>query len=89
MLRSLLLLAPLAGAAVIGSRQDTQHCPGYKASNVQQSANSLTADLALAGKACNTYGTDLENLKLLVEYQTGMFNSIQIDAQVFILMNAR
>ena len=89
MLRSLLLLAPLAGAAVIGSRQDTQHCPGYKASNVQQCANSLTADLALTGKACNTYGTDLENLKLLVEYQTGMFNSIQIDAQVFILMNAR
>ena len=89
MLRSLLLLAPLAGAAVIGSRQDTQHCPGYKASNVQQSANSLTADLALAGKACNTYGTDLENLKLLVEYQTGMLYSIQTGAQVFMLMDTR
>lgn len=71
MLGSLLLLAPLAGAAVIGSRQSSQHCPGYKASNVQEGDNTLMADLVLAGKACNTYGTDLEKLKLLVEYQTG------------------
>ena len=85
MLRSLFLLAPLAGAAVIGSRQDTQHCPGYKASNVQEGANSLTADLALAGEACNTYGSDLENLRLLVEYQTGML--IQTHAQACLLMN--
>ena len=89
MLRSLLLLAPLAGAAVIGFRQDTQHCPGYKASSVQEGANSLTADLALAGEACNTYGSDLENLKLLVEYQTGMLYSIQTGAQVFMLMDTR
>ncbi|KAI9932221.1 hypothetical protein ASPWEDRAFT_110472 [Aspergillus wentii DTO 134E9] len=70
MLGSLLLLAPLAGAAVIGSRENSQHCPGYKASNVQEGSNSLTADLTLAGNPCNTYGTDLKNLKLLVEYQT-------------------
>ncbi|KAE8344047.1 putative alpha/beta-glucosidase agdC [Aspergillus arachidicola] len=70
MLGSLLLLAPLAGAAVIGSRVDTQQCPGYKASNVQENDRSLTADLTLAGNPCNTYGTDLQNLKLLVEYQT-------------------
>ncbi|KAK6823973.1 maltase-glucoamylase sucrase-isomaltase lysosomal acid alpha-glucosidase [Aspergillus parasiticus SU-1] len=70
MLGSLLLLVPLAGAAVIGSRADTQQCPGYKASNVQENDRSLTADLTLAGKPCNTYGTDLQNLKLLVEYQT-------------------
>lgn len=71
MLGSLLLLAPLAGAAVIGSRQNSQHCPGYKATNVQEGSNSLEADLVLAGKPCNTYGSDLESLKLLVEYQTG------------------
>lgn len=72
MLGSLLLLAPLAGAAVIGSRSnDTETCPGYKASNVREGVNSLTADLSLAGKPCNTYGTDLKDLKLLVEYQTG------------------
>ncbi|KAE8392352.1 putative alpha/beta-glucosidase agdC [Aspergillus alliaceus] len=70
MLGSLLLLAPLAGAAVIGSRADTQPCPGYKASNIQQNDRSLTADLTLAGQPCNTYGTDLQNLRLLVEYQT-------------------
>ncbi|KAE8142571.1 putative alpha/beta-glucosidase agdC [Aspergillus pseudotamarii] len=71
MLGSLLLCASLAGAAVIESRTDTQQCPGYKASNVQENDRSLTADLTLAGKPCNTYGTDLQNLKLLVEYQTG------------------
>lgn len=68
MLVSLLLLAPLVGAAVIGSRD--AKCPGYKASNVKETDNSLTADLALAGKPCNTMGTDLKELKLLVEYQT-------------------
>ncbi|GAB1217898.1 hypothetical protein ATERTT37_007141 [Aspergillus terreus] len=71
MLGSLLLLAPLAGAAVIGSRSNnTEPCPGYKVSNVREGVNSLTADLSLAGKPCNTYGTDLKDLKLLVEYQT-------------------
>ncbi|KAE8148210.1 putative alpha/beta-glucosidase agdC [Aspergillus avenaceus] len=70
MLGSFLLLCPLVGAAVIGTRVDSQSCPGYKASNVQEKGNSLTADLTLAGKPCNSYGTDLENLKLLVEYQT-------------------
>jgi alpha-glucosidase len=70
MLRSLLLLAPLVGAAVIGVR-DNHECPGYKATHIKEGRNSLTADLTLAGKPCNTYGTDLKNLKLLVEYQTG------------------
>ncbi|KAL3422797.1 glycosyl hydrolase family 31 protein [Phlyctema vagabunda] len=45
-------------------------CPGYKASNVQTSASGLTADLSLAGRACNVYGDDLLNLTLMVEYQT-------------------
>ena len=71
MLGSLLLLIPFVGAAVIGPRDG--QCPGYKASNVKEGDNSLTADLSLAGKPCNTYGTDLKNLKLLVEYQTGRF----------------
>lgn len=75
MLRSLLLLAPLVGAAVIGVRDNSHECPGYKATNIKESRNSLTADLTLAGKPCNTYGTDLKNLKLLVEYQTGRYFS--------------
>ncbi|KAI3341136.1 glycosyl hydrolases family 31-domain-containing protein [Ustulina deusta] len=46
------------------------NCPGYTASNIVESDGKLTADLSLAGAACNIYGTDLTDLKLLVEYQT-------------------
>jgi alpha-glucosidase len=45
-------------------------CPGYKASNAKVSASGLTADLTLAGPACNVYGTDVDSLSLSVEYQT-------------------
>ncbi|QIW98151.1 hypothetical protein AMS68_003669 [Peltaster fructicola] len=45
-------------------------CPGYTASNVRQSASGVTADLNLAGKACNVYGNDIENLVLQVQYQS-------------------
>ncbi|KAK8075651.1 alpha-glucosidase [Apiospora hydei] len=44
-------------------------CPGYKASNVVQTTNGLTADLTLAGKPCNLYGNDIESLILTVDYQ--------------------
>ncbi|KAI0384220.1 glycoside hydrolase family 31 protein [Hypomontagnella monticulosa] len=44
-------------------------CPGYKASNVKTTSNGITADLTLAGDACNVYGTDIESLSLVVEYQ--------------------
>ena len=60
-------LVLLASAAT----NDSSTCPGYAASNVQQSGSTLTADLTLAGSPCNAYGTDLTDLKLLVEYQTG------------------
>ena len=53
------------------SAADISSCPGYTASNVQTTSSGLTADLALAGKACNVYGTDLEDLTLTVEYQAG------------------
>ncbi|TPX12191.1 uncharacterized protein E0L32_007077 [Thyridium curvatum] len=46
------------------------NCPGYKASNVKTSDTGLTADLALAGAACNAYGDDLQNLTLTVTYET-------------------
>jgi alpha-glucosidase len=46
-------------------------CPGYEASNIVKTDSSLTADLTLAGAACNAYSEDLTNLKLVVEYQTG------------------
>lgn len=46
-------------------------CPGYQASNVVHSDSGLTADLTLAGNACDVYGTDLKDLKLVVEHQSG------------------
>lgn len=45
-------------------------CPGYEASNIKTTATSLTADLNLAGSACNAYGDDLQNLTLEVTYET-------------------
>lgn len=65
------ILASASGAAVADSIDD---CPGYTASNVVESDGKLTADLSLAGTACNIYGTDLKDLKLLVEYQTGSYD---------------
>lgn len=58
-----------AGFAIAATAQS--ECPGYRASDVQTTANGLTANLQLAGEACNIYGTDLPNLTLTVEYQTG------------------
>ena len=45
-------------------------CPGYIASNVVKTSHGMTADLGLAGAACNVYGTDIDNLKLTVEFQS-------------------
>lgn len=64
------------GAAVstgpVVRQATTADCPGYRASNVVETETGLTADLTLAGAACNVYGRDLENLKLSVNYDNGM-----------------
>lgn len=59
-----------------------EDCPGYTVSNVVESDGVLTADLSLAGDACNIYGMDLVDLKLLVEYQTGAFSTITVNGFV-------
>ncbi|KAI8629829.1 glycoside hydrolase family 31 protein [Xylariaceae sp. FL1651] len=65
----------LDDSAIIPNIQDPKAvnpqsvCPGYKASNVAETPLGYTADLVLAGDACNVYGTDIEALTLLVEYQ--------------------
>ena len=46
-------------------------CPGYSATNIQDDGFKLSADLSLAGTACDIYGDDLTELRLEVEYQTG------------------
>lgn len=72
-----ILLALSLGVLALGQ----QACPGYSASNVRQSSNGLTADLTLAGEACNVFGTDLPNLTLTVEYQSGKtFDSAKLHA---------
>jgi alpha-glucosidase len=69
----LLGLAAPACASALARRQagSLESCPGYAASNVKNEGAKLTADLSLAGEACNAYGKDLTSLKLEVEYQTG------------------
>ncbi|EAW10465.1 glycoside hydrolase family 31 protein [Aspergillus clavatus NRRL 1] len=42
-------------------------CPGYKASDVQQTSRGFTASLQLAGEPCNAYGIDVDSLSLSVE----------------------
>ncbi|OAK95599.1 alpha-glucosidase [Phaeosphaeriaceae sp. SRC1lsM3a] len=72
------------GTAVPLRRADS--CPGYTASNVQRSDSSLTADLTLAGTACNLYGEDLQDLKFLAQWQTDSRLHVMIydkDEQVY------
>lgn len=70
-----LLLLPTVAAKVpaLLAADPLAACPGYKASNVKQSATGLTADLKLGGKACNVFGTDLNDLVLEVTFDTGEF----------------
>ena len=67
----MVLITALFGLLASGLAVAQTTCPGYRASNGQQTANGLTANLNLAGPACNIYGTDLRNLTLTVEYQSG------------------
>ena len=58
-------------SATVRRAVSVDDCPGYAALNTQQTASSFTADLTLAGAACNVYGNDLTDLRLQVDYQTG------------------
>ncbi|KAK7746098.1 hypothetical protein SLS62_009558 [Diatrype stigma] len=66
---------PNVGQSVLPNIADPQAvnpqavCPGYKAVDVTETAHGLTADLVLAGAPCNVYGTDIDALSLVVEYQ--------------------
>ncbi|XPS79851.1 Alpha-glucosidase [Ascochyta lentis] len=64
------------GADLIPNIQDPQAvnaqdvCPGYKASQLQESDGGISAVLTLAGAPCNVYGNDVDVLNLKVEYQS-------------------
>jgi hypothetical protein len=60
-----------AEAAVSLLSRDLTSCPGYMVSSITNTSNTITADLKLAGTACNVNGADVADLQLLVEYQTG------------------
>ncbi|KXJ86898.1 glycosyl hydrolases family 31-domain-containing protein [Microdochium bolleyi] len=44
-------------------------CPGYKAGKITETKHGFTAQLRLAGKPCDVYGRDIEELTLIVETQ--------------------
>lgn len=75
--RSLFCVAVLTTIST-ASPASVDSCPGYKASNVVNTESSLTADLALNGSPCNVYGTDLTDLRLVVQYQTGKLPTLQL-----------
>lgn len=71
----LALLRSVSGTAVV-RKQTTGNingCPGYSASDIVNTDTGLTAKLTLAGPACNVYGTDIHNLRLAVNYDSGTF----------------
>ncbi|CRG92657.1 alpha-glucosidase [Talaromyces islandicus] len=80
-------VAPLLlGLAAAVAAASVDSCPGYNAGTIVSSRSSLTADLSLAGDACNAYGDDVDNLRLLVEYQTDSRLHVKIydaDEQVY------
>lgn len=69
--RSLFSFLVASATPALASQQTSglESCPGYIASNIATTSSGLTADLKLAGTACNTYGQDLDNLKLSVLYE--------------------
>lgn len=71
--------ASCVSAAALSRRQTTRDsCPGYALTGVSETSSGFTADLRLAGTPCNVYGTDVQDLKLLVSYDSGLSHTNQI-----------
>lgn len=62
------LIANIEDAAAVNAQTV---CPGYIATNIRNTEHGFKASLKLAGAACNVYGTDVEDLNLTVQYQSG------------------
>ncbi|KAH6695232.1 alpha-glucosidase [Plectosphaerella plurivora] len=56
--------------SVLASDIAVDDCKGYRVAKVHESKSSIEADLHLIGKGCAAYGPDIQNLTLLVEFQT-------------------
>jgi len=61
------------------AKQAQALCPGYKASNVQNTEYGFNATLTLAGDACNVYGTDIEELYFELDVQSAHRMRIRIE----------
>ncbi len=59
-----------SNTSTIAPSFDVSKCPGYQiVGEPNQSQHGFTAQLALAGEACNAYGVDIANLTLSVVYE--------------------
>jgi alpha-glucosidase len=59
--------------ARLASLDEADRCEGYRTSNVIRGENALTADLTLVGRGCGIYGADLKELRVGVQWESGMF----------------
>ncbi|GLB41383.1 putative glycosyl hydrolase 31 family protein [Lyophyllum shimeji] len=60
------LLAPL----VFASTRNVSTCPGYTLHSLVETPSGLSAQLSLAGEACNAFGEDISALTVEVAYET-------------------
>ncbi|KAJ6556155.1 glycosyl hydrolases family 31-domain-containing protein [Mycena capillaripes] len=49
---------------------NVSNCPGYSLHSLSATKSGLTAQLNLAGPACNAFGEDIPNLTIQVNYET-------------------
>ncbi|KAJ8583907.1 hypothetical protein M405DRAFT_827759 [Rhizopogon salebrosus TDB-379] len=59
-----------AASSATSYSMNVTNCPGYALGSLQESDIGLTAQLTLAGPACNAYGLDISYLSIEVTYQS-------------------
>lgn len=62
----------------LGRGQTIYNCKGYNAHNVSYTATGLNAHLSLVGTPCNSYGYDIPELYLSVNYDTGTPSTVKV-----------
>ncbi|EED85775.1 hypothetical protein POSPLDRAFT_93878 [Postia placenta Mad-698-R] len=56
--------------AALSFSKNVSSCPGYTLTTLTETSTGLTANLNLAGDACNAFGLDIANLSLHVNYDS-------------------
>ncbi|KAH7882262.1 glycoside hydrolase family 31 protein [Phlebopus sp. FC_14] len=73
LLGGLAFLSPLTSVKATNNptySYNVTYCPGYTLGSLTQSDYGLTAQLSLAGPACNAFGTDITELTIQVTYES-------------------